>query len=46
LNPDKFVRSQGLNIVFVTSATNDDEGRELLALFGMPFREEKKADAV
>jgi len=46
LNPDKFVRSQGLNIVFVTSATTDDEGRELLALFGMPFREEKNANAV
>lgn len=46
LNPDKFIRSQGLNIVFVTSATSDDEGRELLALFGMPFREEKNANAV
>ena len=46
LNPDKFTRSQGLNIVFVTSADNDDEGRELLTMFGMPFREDKKASAV
>ena len=46
LNPDKFTRSQGLNIVFVTSANTDEEGRELLVLFGMPFREDKKANAV
>lgn len=38
LNPDKFTRSQGMNIVFVTSAETDDEGRELLRQFGMPFR--------
>ena len=43
LNPDKFVRSQGMNIVFVTSATNDEEGRELLRMFGMPFTEDRKA---
>ena len=39
LNPDKFTRSQGLNIVFVTSTDVDEEGRELLRLFGMPFRD-------
>jgi large subunit ribosomal protein L5 len=43
LNPDKFTRSQGMNIVFVTSTNKDDEGRELLKLFGMPFREIRKA---
>ena len=42
LNPDKFVRNQGMNIVFVTTAENDDEGRELLKLFGMPFKEVQK----
>jgi large subunit ribosomal protein L5 len=42
LNPDKFTRTQGMNIVFVTSANNNDEGRELLRQFGMPFKEEKK----
>lgn len=39
LNPDKFTRSQGLNIVFVTSTDDNDEGRELLRQFGMPFRD-------
>jgi large subunit ribosomal protein L5 len=28
----------GLDISIVTTATNDDEGRELLRLFGIPFR--------
>lgn len=45
LNPDKFTRRQGMNIVFVTSTDNDDEGRELLRMFGMPFKEESKAGA-
>lgn len=45
LNPDKFTRTQGMNIVFVTSANNNDEGRELLRQFGMPFKEEKKETA-
>jgi large subunit ribosomal protein L5 len=31
-------KSLGLDIAIVTSATNDDEGRELLRLLGMPFR--------
>ncbi|HMO13707.1 MAG TPA: 50S ribosomal protein L5 [Pirellulaceae bacterium] len=45
LNPDKFVRSQGLNIVFVTTTESDDEARELLKLFGMPFRSRKTVEA-
>ncbi len=45
LNPDKFTRSQGMNIVFVTTAQNDAEGRELLKMFGMPFREPSKQAA-
>jgi large subunit ribosomal protein L5 len=28
----------GMDICFATSALNDEEGRELLRLFGMPFR--------
>lgn len=28
----------GMDICFTTSANSDDEGRELLRLFGMPFR--------
>ena len=43
LNPDKFNRVQGMNITIVTSARTDDEGRELLRQFGMPFRTEAKA---
>jgi large subunit ribosomal protein L5 len=42
LNPDKFTRTQGMNIVFVTTADNNDEGLELLKQFGMPFQEAKK----
>lgn len=45
LNPDKFTRSQGMNIVVVTSAENDEEGFELLKMFGFPFRDQKKTDA-
>jgi large subunit ribosomal protein L5 len=45
LNPDKFTRLQGMNIVFVTSTDSDEEGRELLRMFGMPFREDQKSDA-
>ena len=44
LNPDKFTRRQGMNIVFVTSTENDDEGRELLRMFGMPFKDSSKKD--
>ena len=44
LNPDKFTRRQGMNIVFVTTTDNDDEGRELLRLFGMPFKDSTKKD--
>lgn len=45
LNPDKFLRSQGMNIVFVTSTDSDEEGRSLLRHFGMPFREMNVARA-
>lgn len=46
LNPDKFTKPQGMNITFVTSANTNDEARELLAFFGMPFRDvKKKSDA-
>lgn len=35
---DKIDRIKGLNISVVTTAQTDKEGRELLALLGMPFR--------
>jgi len=41
IDPDKVTFTQGMDITFVTSTNNDDEARELLRSFGMPFREEK-----
>jgi large subunit ribosomal protein L5 len=35
----------GMDVIIVTSANNDDEGRELLRLLGMPFRRSSAADA-
>jgi len=37
INPDNIKRVQGMDICFVTSAHNKEEGFELLKLFGMPF---------
>ena len=37
INYDKVVKVRGMDIVFVTTAKTDEEGRELLKLFGMPF---------
>ncbi len=45
LNPDKFTRVQGMNITVVTTAGSDDEARELLRLFGIPFRQESATAA-
>jgi large subunit ribosomal protein L5 len=38
INYDKIDKIRGLNVSIVTSARNDEEGRELLRLLGMPFR--------
>ncbi|MBT3312826.1 MAG: 50S ribosomal protein L5 [Desulfobacterales bacterium] len=35
---DKIDKVKGLNITIVTTAKTDEEGKELLRLFGMPFR--------
>ncbi|MFC1828858.1 50S ribosomal protein L5 [Thermodesulfobacteriota bacterium] len=35
---DKIDKIKGLNITIVTTAETDEEGRELLRLLGMPFR--------
>ncbi|MBN9517025.1 50S ribosomal protein L5 [bacterium] len=40
IDPDKVTFTQGMDITFVTSTRNDDESRDLLRLFGMPFRED------
>ena len=34
---DKVDKIRGMDIIFVTTAQTDEEGRELLRLFGMPF---------
>jgi large subunit ribosomal protein L5 len=39
INYDKIDKVRGMAITFVTTAENNDEGRELLRFFGMPFRE-------
>jgi len=38
INYDKVERIKGLNVTVVTTARNDEEGRALLRLLGMPFR--------
>ncbi len=35
---DKIDKIRGMDIVFVTTAKTDEEARELLKLFGMPFK--------
>jgi large subunit ribosomal protein L5 len=39
IDPDKVTFAQGMDITFVTTAQSDDEARDLLREFGMPFRE-------
>ena len=39
IDPDKVNFTQGMDITIVTSTKSDDEARELLRAFGMPFRE-------
>ena len=39
IDADKVNFAQGMDITIVTSTRNDDEARELLRLFGLPFRE-------
>jgi large subunit ribosomal protein L5 len=38
INYDKVEKIKGMNITIVTSARNDEEGKALLQLMGMPFR--------
>lgn len=42
---DQVKRTIGFDIVFVTTAGNDDEGRDLLRELGMPFRDSKKGES-
>jgi len=38
INYDKVLKVRGMDIVIVTTAKTDEEGRELLTLLGMPFQ--------
>lgn len=42
LNPDKFLRPQGMNVTLVVSGNDNEESRELLRGFGMPFKVEEE----
>ena len=42
LNPDKYTRVQGMNVTIVMSGDSDDDSRELLRMFGMPFKRDEK----
>jgi len=39
INYDRIDKVRGMGISFVTSASSNEEGRDLLKMFGMPFRE-------
>jgi large subunit ribosomal protein L5 len=39
IDQDKLDRTRGMDITFVTTAKNDEEGRELLRALGFPFKE-------
>ena len=44
LNPDKFTKPQGMNITIVTTANTNNEARDLLEMFGMPFKADPKKE--
>lgn len=46
LNPDKYTRTQGMNITLVTSGATDDEALFLLAQMGVPFQSEVEPEGV
>ena len=37
IDSDKVDKVRGMDIIFVTTAKTDEEARELLTLFNMPF---------
>jgi large subunit ribosomal protein L5 len=45
LNPDKYLRVQGMNITLVTACASDEEALEMLTLLGLPFKREESAAA-
>jgi large subunit ribosomal protein L5 len=45
VNLDKSPKLRGLNITFVTNAESDERARELLTLFGVPFKSNEREAA-
>ena len=43
INMEKSEKVRGMNITFVTSASKDEQSRELLTLLGFPFRKQEAA---
>ena len=46
LNPDKYTRTQGMNITLVTSSDSDDEALFLFEKMGLPFQSEEDSEAI
>ena len=44
VNLEKSPKVRGLNITFVTNAGSDERARELLTLFGVPFKANERGD--
>ncbi len=44
LNPDKFLRVQGMNISFVTNVPSNDEAKLLLDLVGLPYQRDDEEE--
>ena len=44
IDADRLQHTQGMDITIVTSSDNDDQARELLSAFGMPFKRAKDQD--
>ena len=44
INPAQMEFQQGMNITLVTTANTDEEAREMLSLFGMPFKKTAKEE--
>lgn len=42
INLEKSPKARGMNLTFVTTAGNDEKGRRLLELMGMPFKKTAK----
>jgi large subunit ribosomal protein L5 len=45
IDADKITHTLGMDITFVTTAETDEQARELLRAFGMPFRQPQQARA-